>query len=116
MGLCTDRNGTRRAAYGCNHPEDEQDPNILLYHLLSPLSGNPVNRARVVTGNSGEPVLYVYSYFAKNRKSYFLRIAVAVKREIPIAARIVAGFAGDFCVTPAAAPEACAGAASDEPD
>jgi hypothetical protein len=59
-------------------------------------------------------VLYVFLYFAKNRKSYFLRIAAATSREMPIAARIVAPFTGDFCVTPAAAPGA--GAATDDPD
>jgi len=41
-------------------------------------------------------------YFAKNRKSYFLRITAAASRAAPIAARTVAACTGDFCVTPAA--------------
>jgi hypothetical protein len=54
------------------------------------------------TTQSGEPVLYVFLYFAKNRKSYFLRIPAAARKATPIAARMVAEFTGDFWVTPAA--------------
>jgi hypothetical protein len=53
--------------------------------------------------------------FPEKRKDYFLRIAATASREMPIAARIVAAFTGDFCVTPAAATGACAGAATDDP-
>jgi hypothetical protein len=56
-------------------------------------------------------------HISKKREDYFLRIATAARREIPIAARIVAAFTGDFCVTPAAGTAGCTGpfAAADEP-
>jgi hypothetical protein len=56
--------------------------------------------------------------YPEKRGDYFLRIAAAASREMPIAARIVAAFTGDFFVTPAAAPGACAcaGGAADDPD
>jgi hypothetical protein len=84
---------------------------IIFYHH-SPAVPDIV--AGLYTTQSGEPVLYVFLYFAKNRMSYFLRIAAAASREMPIAAMIMAAFTGDFCVTPVAAPGACA--ATDDPD
>jgi hypothetical protein len=93
---------------------------ILAYFCIISYHHFPVVRFTVpglYTTQSGEPVLYVFLYFAKTKKSYFLRIAAAASREIPIAARIVAAFTGDFCVAAAAGTAGCAGAfdAVDEP-